>query len=159
MRHGKARRGSADSHASCVHADRHLRDTSALKGHREARTAQGCRASSSGFANHWADGTAARLWRTRWWSQPTRSTVQPVGAARHSLVLLGFGRERATQRSEVVRALETKFLRFWTGQEQDTCPVRFRLRLPLSAPGFWRAWCGSFLAGAAVATTSFLDFP
>src|SRR5674476_1077418 len=28
-------------------------------------------------------------------------------------------RERTTERSEVVRALETKFLRFWTGQERD----------------------------------------
>src|ERR1039458_9527797 len=34
-------------------------------------------------------------------TEAPRRTVQPVGAARHSLVLLGFGRERATQRSEV----------------------------------------------------------
>jgi hypothetical protein len=35
---------------------------------------------------------------------------------------LGFGRERTTERSEVVRALETKFLRFWAGQERDGVP-------------------------------------
>src|ERR1019366_553499 len=46
----------------------------------------------------------------------------PVGAARHGLVLLGFGRERTTERSEVVRALETKFLRFWAGHERDGVP-------------------------------------
>jgi hypothetical protein len=32
-------------------------------------------------------------------------------------------RERTTERSEVVRALETKFLLFWVGHEQDNCPV------------------------------------
>ena len=31
-----------------------------------------------------------------------------------------FWAERTTERSEVVRALETKFLRFWAGQEQDS---------------------------------------
>ena len=75
--------------------------------------------------------TAARLWRPRWWPKPTGSAVQPVGAARHSLVLLGFGRERATQRSGVARALETKFLRFWTGQERDGV-----LSLPPSTASF-----------------------
>src|SRR5450759_929895 len=34
-------------------------------------------------------------------------------------VLFNPRRERATQRSGVARALETKFLRFWTGQERD----------------------------------------
>ena len=46
-----------------------------------------------------------------------------------------------------------------SGPDKNRTVVRFRLRLPLSAPKFWRAWCGSFLAGAAVATTSFLDLP
>jgi hypothetical protein len=31
---------------------------------------------------------------------------------------------RTTERSEVVRALETKFLRFWAGQERDGVPSR-----------------------------------
>ena len=80
--------------------------------------------------------TAARLWRPK----ATQSTVLPGGrgAARHSLVLLGFGRERATQRSGVAGALETKFLRFWTGQEQDSVPS-----LPPST--------GSFRVGALAA--------
>ena len=56
----------------------------------------------------------------RWRPKPTRSAFQPVGAARHSLVLLGFGRERAAQRSGVALSLETKFLRFETRQEQDS---------------------------------------
>ena len=59
------------------------------------------------------------------------------------------GRDRTTERSGVVRALETKFLLFWAGQKQDNCPVRFRPRLAPSQ-GFWRARCGSFLVGAAV---------
>ena len=32
----------------------------------------------------------------------------------------------------MVRALETKFLLFWAGQEQDTFPERFRLGRALS---------------------------
>ena len=73
----------------------------------------------------------------RWRPKPTRSAVQPVGAARHSLVLLGFGRERATQRSGVARALETKFLRLDTRQEQDSV-----LSFPPSAGAGTGEWSG-----------------
>ena len=41
---------------------------------------------------------------------------------------------RTTKRSGVVRALETKFLLFWVGQEQDRCPVALT-GTALSAPG------------------------
>src|ERR1019366_2760462 len=66
------------------------------------------------------------------------------GAARHSLVLLDFRRERPTQRSGVGRALETKFLRFWTGQERDGVPS-----LPPS-PGSFRPGVGFGRPEAAV---------
>ena len=60
------------------------------------------------------------------------ATSNSVHPTRHSLVLLDFRRERPTQRSGVGRALETKFLRFWTGQERDGVPS-------LSpSPGFFR---------------------
>ena len=46
-------------------------------------------------------------------------------------------RERATQRSGVARALETKFLRFETGQERDGVPSRYlapAMKSAVSAP-------------------------
>ena len=57
----------------------------------------------------------------RWRPKPTRSTVLPVGAARHGLVWFFWfwaGKGHAAQRSGPC-ALETKFLRFDAGQERD----------------------------------------
>jgi hypothetical protein len=51
-----------------------------------------------------------------------------AGGAEHSQA------ERNTERSGVFLALETKFLLFWAGQEQDSVPSRS------SAPGFNRPW-------------------
>ena len=77
-------------------------------------------ADSGGPANHRADGTAARLWRTG--GGPSQPGARSCRWARRGTAWcgsFGFGRERATQRSGVARALETKFLRFDTGQERD----------------------------------------
>ena len=99
---------------SAVHANRHL------PGHLGSLTAPeggwlavGCRVASVGRA-------AAALADPVAQGNTEHGPPGGRGAARHSLVLLGFGRERATQRSEVARALETKFLRFETRQEQDS---------------------------------------
>ena len=53
-----------------------------------------------------------------------------------------------TERSEVVRALETKFLRFCTGQERDGVLSLFAFGWLRSPPGLWRPW-PSFSAAAS----------
>ena len=77
-------------------------------GQRRPRQPQGGRHSGSALAD-------------RWRPKPTRSTVLPVGAARHGLVWFFWfwaGKGHAAQRSGPC-ALETKFLRFDAGQERD----------------------------------------
>src|ERR1035437_3767190 len=62
--------------------------------------------------------------RTISWGSPGRSSIgASIGAGGAETGPANFPnprRERTTERSEVVRALETKFLRFWTGQERDS---------------------------------------
>src|ERR1035437_10726217 len=72
-------------------------------------------------------------WRAAWpavvGAQATTRAAPPhhgpqdgagVGGTEMAQVLFNPRRERATQRSGVARALETKFLLFWVGQERDS---------------------------------------